>query len=448
MFSAMPDPTDTRRLRAATRDARGTSCYLSPHARGAGRAARLAGRAADARRGGARVGRSGGARPRAAATEALDAPTPAAGPDADPALNQLAAAYPQLDRRERRRARGPARAADRRRRRPVRRRLSGRGPGAQRRERALLRLLGQRAGIARRTRPRPTPTGDGDVPTTSTRSSRSPSTPTRSRSRPGRWAGQPPKPDTSGCGADPATRSDVYLKQLGNQRLFGYESPDPGQGGIRSQYGYMVLDNDYAKAEYGYADPLRSGQRHGRPRVQPPAAAELRQLPGRVDVRVDRGLGRGAGLSRTINDYLNYVADFAAKPRQPITDRQRRRRLKIYGAAVWNHWLDSAAAGTGTRRDPPALGGLRLDQPGRLRGRRLRPGDPQRAAGEGFSREFARFAAATAEWRTGFGGFPDATGLSGREAQGQRCNAARSSASGSTTPPIVCSACSRAPATG
>ena len=85
--------------------------------------------------------------------------------------------------------------------------------------------------------------------------SRSPSTPTGSRSLRGRSAGQPPKPDTTGCGADPSARSDIYLKQLGNERLFGYESPDPGQGSARSQYGYLVLDDDYAPAEYGFADP-------------------------------------------------------------------------------------------------------------------------------------------------------------------------------------------------
>src|SRR3712207_4242659 len=69
------------------------------------------------------------------------------------------------------------------------------------------------------------------------------------------WA--PPKRDTQGCGDDPGARADVYLKEIGAQGLFGYESPDPGQGQRRSQYGYLVLDNDYSPRDYGtYPDPL------------------------------------------------------------------------------------------------------------------------------------------------------------------------------------------------
>ncbi|MGH2987865.1 MAG: hypothetical protein ACRDLO_14415, partial [Solirubrobacterales bacterium] len=47
---------------------------------------------------------------------------------------------------------------------------------------------------------------------------------------PGALGWLPPKPDTQGCGADPSAHADVYLKQLGTEGLFGYESPDPGQG--------------------------------------------------------------------------------------------------------------------------------------------------------------------------------------------------------------------------
>jgi hypothetical protein len=221
------------------------------------------------------------------------------------------------------------------------------------------------------------------------------------------WA--PPKPDKEGCGADPSTKADIYLAQLGKEGLFGYQSVDPGQGRKRSQYGYMVLDDDYAKSEYGYDDPAI------------PASVTFAHeynhlLQSNYDTFQDSWMFESTAtwseekVYPDINDYLGYVDAFAAHPGEPVTklfDPSEKRSLRIYGAATWNHWLDGGGGGFGqdailqawqvSDKTKPADFGL---------------GAYDRAiddfGGKSFSREWAAFVAATAEWRTGFGGMPDA----------------------------------------
>jgi hypothetical protein len=222
---------------------------------------------------------------------------------------------------------------------------------------------------------------------------------------PGALGWLPPKPDTQGCGGDPSAHADVYLKQLGTQGLFGYESPDPGQGRARSQYGYMVIDNDYATAEYGYRDPLEPA------RVT--FAHEFNHLlQQNYDSFQDRWMFEATAtwseefVYPAVNDYVNYVGAFASSPGAPITDPTAVRGLKIYGAAVWNHWLSGSGGGYGVE-------GVRRawEVSAATRPRDFAVGAYDKSIrdskGNGFSREFAAFAAATAEWRTGFGGFPD-----------------------------------------
>ncbi len=50
--------------------------------------------------------------------------------------------------------------------------------------------------------------------------------------------------------------TDVYIKQLGDLRIFGYAAPDPLQQ-TNSQRAFLVLDNDYSPAEYNRL-PTRS----------------------------------------------------------------------------------------------------------------------------------------------------------------------------------------------
>ena len=79
-----------------------------------------------------------------------------------------------------------------------------------------------------------------------------------------------------------------------------------------------------------------------------------------------------------INDYVNYVRVFASLPRRAADHglpAARRKSLKIYGSAVWNHWLDTGGGGYGVDVDPPRLGGLGPGQARRLLARLLRPRD-------------------------------------------------------------------------
>ena len=221
---------------------------------------------------------------------------------------------------------------------------------------------------------------------------------------PGRLGWAPPKPDRSGCGTDPSARADIYVKQLGNKGFFGYEAPDPGQGRRRSQYGYMVLDDDYAPSEYGnYPDRLDP--------AKVTFAHEFNHLlQQNYDTLQDVWMFESTAVWAEeqvypeINDYLNYLPSFAGAPKRPITDRRAAKGLKIYGSAVWNHWLANRYGLGVIRRawkasdatKPPDFSIAAYDRAVRA------------AGGKGFEREFVRFAAATAEWRTGNGGFPDA----------------------------------------
>ncbi len=77
--------------------------------------------------------------------------------------------------------------------------------------------------------------------------------------------------------------------------------------------------------------------------------------------------------------------------------------MKIYASAIWNHWIDSRfgedvvrEAWTGSRKARPRSFAIEAY------GRAIR-----QFGGSGFAREFARFAATTAEWRDATE-FPDA----------------------------------------
>ena len=257
---------------------------------------------------------------------------------------------------------------------------------------------------------------------------------------PGPLGWEPPKRDLTGCGANPGTRSDIYLKQLGNRGLFGYQSVDPGQGRARSQYGYMVLDDDYARSEYGYDDPAipasvtfahefnhllqanydifqdlwmnESTATWAEEKVYPDAddyvgyAAVLRQVPGRAD---HRDLPPGCH---------QVLADLRRRRLEPLA-RRRRRRLRL-------------------GRHPPCLGALRRHQSARLRARPPTTARSSETGARASAASSLAFAAATAEWRSGFGGFPDRRRVSGCQPQGLVGEGRQAAASSSTTPPIAC----------
>ncbi len=191
-------------------------------------------------------------------------------------------------------------------------------------------------------------------------------------------------------------KTDIYLSQIGGE-LFGYAAPDRGQvTGARKiprrLHGYLVLDNDYSPFEFPGTDPLQDLQvtiaheynhilQFGYDAFQDPWFAEATATW--IEDQVYNG----------IDDYLRYVGRWVRRPDTPLTTAS----IKEYGSAVWNQWL--------VRRYGPGI-----VRNAWARALRTRPAGFSvavydaaiRAAGDSdFSRDFARFAADVAEWRTG-----------------------------------------------
>src|SRR5215218_2253582 len=193
-------------------------------------------------------------------------------------------------------------------------------------------------------------------------------------------------------------KTDVYLSQIGGE-LFGYAAPDRGQANKdhripRRLHGYLVLDNDYSAFEFPGTKPLNDLEvtfaheynhilQFGYDAFQDPWFAESTAVW--MEDQVYNG----------INDYLRYVRRWVKRWDTPLTTSS----IKEYGSAVWSQWLQ--------RRY-----GQRVIRKAWARAIHVRPGgfsvaayeSAIRAAGPSdFSHDFTRFAAATAEWRTGEG---------------------------------------------
>lgn len=214
-------------------------------------------------------------------------------------------------------------------------------------------------------------------------------------------------------------KTDIYLSQIGGE-LFGYAAPDRGQATKehripRRLHGYLVLDNDYSPFEFPgtkVAEDLKVTLAHeynhilqfGYDAFQDPWFAE--STATWMEDQVFNG----------IDDYLRYVRRWVRRWDTPLTASS----IKEYGSAVWNQWL--------ARRYGPEV--VRRAW---ARAIHLRPGGFSagaydaaiRAAGRSdLGHDFAHFATAVAEWRTGEGfreseRFPDmqrqgALPLSGR----------------------------------
>jgi hypothetical protein len=193
-------------------------------------------------------------------------------------------------------------------------------------------------------------------------------------------------------------KTDVYLAQIGGE-LFGYAAPDRGQATKqhripRRLHGYLVLDNDYSSFEFPGTKPLAD--------LQVTFAHEYNHiLQVGYDAYQDPWFAEATAtwmedqVFNGIDDYLRYVGRWVKLYETPLTANS----IKEYGSAVWNQWL--------TRRYGPAI--IRKAWAGAID---AKPGgfsvsSYQRALyAEGrsdFSHDFARFAAAVAEWRTGHG---------------------------------------------
>ena len=188
--------------------------------------------------------------------------------------------------------------------------------------------------------------------------------------------------------------TDVYLADVGTS-LFGYAAPDRGQqrrGQIkRSLFGYLVLDDDYKRSQFPGTKPADD--------LKVTAAHEYNHiLQFSYDAFQDVWMAESTAVWMEdhvydgINDYLRYMRRWTVRTRVPLTASS----IKIYGSAVWNHWLERHY-------------GAKTIRTAWARGKHLRAagfsvasyGSAIRSAGPSdFERDFARFARDVAEWRT------------------------------------------------
>jgi hypothetical protein len=206
------------------------------------------------------------------------------------------------------------------------------------------------------------------------------------------------EPMSDGREGGGAGKTDVYLAQIGTE-LYGYAAPDQGQEDAKGRiprrlHGYLVLDNDYSAFEFPGEDPLEA--------LQVTFAHEYNHiLQFGYDAYQDPWFREASAtwmedqVYNGINDYLRYVRDWVRLWETPLTTTS----FKMYGSAVWNQWLARRYGAAILRK---AWAGAIDAKPAgfavRSYERAIRVAGPS-----DLSRGFTRFAAATAEWRTGKG---------------------------------------------
>ena len=214
-----------------------------------------------------------------------------------------------------------------------------------------------------------------------------------------------PEPRSDGKLGGGSAVTDIYLSNVGADGLFGYAAPDPSQGCKTQCFAFLVMDNDFSTAEFGYPDPqipLEVTMAHEYNHV----------LQFGIDAAIDSWLFESTAtwseekVFPNDNDYVNYLDVFSRTSPVPITKFSGGRGLRIYGLAVFNHYLDVGAGGFGPGVVLNTWKGGRSADPANFALDALDTAI-RKLGGAGFGQEFTRFAAATAEWRTS-GGFPDA----------------------------------------
>jgi hypothetical protein len=193
-------------------------------------------------------------------------------------------------------------------------------------------------------------------------------------------------------------KTDIYLSQIGGE-LFGYAAPDRGQASRRHRiprrlHGYLVLDNDYSPFEFPKTTPTHDLEvtlaheydhilQFGYDAFQDPWFAESSAVW--MEDQVYNG----------IDDYLRYVRRWVHRYDTPLTTSS----IKEYGSAVWNQWLARRYGASIVRK---AWAGAIQVRPGGFSVGAYEAAI--RAAGRSdLGHDFARFAAAVAEWRSGEG---------------------------------------------
>jgi hypothetical protein len=214
------------------------------------------------------------------------------------------------------------------------------------------------------------------------------------------------EPVGDGTRGDDVDKTDVYLKELGDQGIFGYSTPDPNQKG-NSQFAYLVLDNDFAQSEFPrYPDFVAP--------MEVTAAHEYNHiLQFGYDWLQDTWMFEATAVWAedrvydAVNDYRSYLPQWTHLTRTPLTaydaiDPSNPANIKVYGDAVWNRWIE-AHYGQETIRQawerslattPRSFAPAAYDAALRLHGTT-------------FLSAFTRFVADTAEWRSSASAFEE-----------------------------------------
>ena len=207
----------------------------------------------------------------------------------------------------------------------------------------------------------------------------------------GRLGWRPPRSDRGRGGSN---KTDIYLSQIG-EGFYGYAATDPGQATRRfprkrSRYTYMVIDNNFSRAEFG-APP--------RGTAAVTIAHEFNHvLQFTYDVLQDPWMDESTAtwmeneVFPNVNDYFSYVRGWARESRVPLTSAGF---PKLYGSAVWIQWL--------AERHGPSIVRRAWERTQKIRPAgfsvRVFNSAIKAVSPSNFSRSFARFAANTAEWR-------------------------------------------------
>jgi hypothetical protein len=221
----------------------------------------------------------------------------------------------------------------------------------------------------------------------------------------------PPKSDGSrgcvnGAPANCAGKTDVYIKEVGDQGIYGYSAPDPGQSGAK-QFAYLVMDNDYNVTQF----PPYGG--NALPPMEVTAAHEYNHvLQFNYDINEDTWMFEATAtwmedrVYTDVNDYRQYITPWAQMTIVPLTyfsfDGNDPLNVKVYGDAVWNRWIESHY-GQDVIRD--AWGLSRSTTP-----KSFAPAAYNaslKTKGTSFYGAFAQFATDTAEWRASDSSFAE-----------------------------------------
>ncbi|MEA2430611.1 MAG: hypothetical protein QOI19_1084, partial [Thermoleophilaceae bacterium] len=150
-------------------------------------------------------------------------------------------------------------------------------------------------------------------------------------------------------------KTDIYLKQLGGQGIYGYSAPDPQSlPDDHTLYGYIVIDNDFQQSEFPqYASPITP--------LEVTLAHEFNHiLQFNYDAIQDTWMLESTAVWMEGEvypeafDYLQYLPGWVQLTSLPLTtfstDPNSRDNVKVYGSAVWEKWLEAHYGGPGIVR--------------------------------------------------------------------------------------------------